>query len=394
MRVLFVVPYGFNDRLRYFPEFVIARHLVKLGWDVSACVRWEGELTRQDNTEGIFVVRVRNRLEAVRRLLSLILQSDVVHIFHLRNHLGPLAFCLSKLLKRPVIFSEAGLLHDPFLVQDRDDPLAFPLRRQFIRQSVGSWFFHLPLAGSDKVIFLSRHNVEIAKQIGLDMNRISWLPHAIDGGRFAEGDSGTLQSATEMIKGPFGLFVGQMKLRKGWDILLRAVPSIPEELLPKFVFVSSTSREAPSEFRLLVESLGIEDRVVYVGKIANSSLSMLYQKCRVVIIPSRYEGFGLSVLEAFEACKPVIASDVIALNEFVQHTINGYLIPPKNPEALASGIREILQNEQLCRRIVEGGLQTLMEFNINKWLPSWVDAYLSVSAMKRGFATTNENVKM
>ena len=33
MRVLFVVPYGFNDRLRYFPEFVIARHLVKLGWE-------------------------------------------------------------------------------------------------------------------------------------------------------------------------------------------------------------------------------------------------------------------------------------------------------------------------------------------------------------------------
>jgi len=102
----------------------------------------------------------------------------------------------------------------------------------------------------------------------------------------------------------------------------------------------------------------------------------------------------LSVLEAFEACKPVIASNVIALNEFVQHTINGYLIPPKNPELLASGIREILQNEQLCRRIVEGGLRTLKEFNINKWLPNWVDAYLSVSDMKRGFATTNENVKM
>jgi len=152
MRVLFVVPYGFNDRLRYFPEFVIARHLVKLGWEVSACVRWEGELTRQDTTEGISVVRVRNRLEAVHRLLSLIPQSDVVHIFHLRNHLGPLAFCLSKLLKRPVIFSEAGLLHDPFLVQDRDDPLAFPLRRQFIRQSVRSWFFHMPLTGSDKII--------------------------------------------------------------------------------------------------------------------------------------------------------------------------------------------------------------------------------------------------
>jgi glycosyltransferase involved in cell wall biosynthesis len=236
--------------------------------------------------------------------------------------------------------------------------------------------------------------VGIAKQIGLDMNRISWLPHAIDGLRFAEGDAGTLQPATEMIKGPFGLFVGQMKLRKGWDILLRAVPSIPQELLPKFVFVSSTSHEAPSEFRRLVESLDIEDRVVYVGKIASSSLSMLYQKCRVVIIPSRYEGFGLSVLEAFEACKPVIASDVIALNEFVQHTINGYLIPPKNPEALANGIGEILQNEQLCRKIVEGGLRTLKEFNINKWLPSWIDAYLSVSAMKRGFATTNENVKM
>jgi len=242
----------------------------------------------------------------------------------------------------------------------------------------------MPLTGSDKIIFLSRHNVEIARQIGLDMNRISWLPHAIDGLRFVEGDVGTLQSVTEMIEGSFGLFVGQMKLRKGWDVLLRAIPSIPQELLPRFVFVSSTSYEAPSEFRRLAESLDIEDRIVYLGKITSSSLSMLYKKCRIVIIPSRYEGFGLSVLEAFEACKPVIASNVIALNEFVQHTINGYLIPPKNPEVLASGIREILQNEQLCRRIVQGGLWTLKEFNIHKWLPSWVDAYLSVSAHEAG----------
>src|SRR5262249_23890165 len=137
-------------------------------------------------------------------------------------------------------------------------------------------------------------------------------------------------------------------------------------------------------FRRLVESLDIEDRVVYVGKIANSSLNMFYQKCRVVTIPSRYEGFGLSVLEAFEACKPVVGSNVMALNEFVQHTINGYLIPPKNPDVLARGMREILHNEQLCRRIVEGGLRTFKEFNINKWLPSWVDAYLSVSAHEAG----------
>lgn len=378
MRILFITPFGFNDRRRYFPEFVLARTLARFGWTVSACVISEGESVSRDRIEDVFVVRLRGRREALQWLPKLIFESDVVHIFHLRNPLGPASFLLSRLFRRPVVFSEAGLLHDPFLACDGEAALP-SLGPGSLKRSLSSRFYHLPLTGANQVVFLSRHNIAIARRLGLDPRRMRWLPHVIDGTRFQQNDSGGLESTQDLLERPYGLFVGQMKQRKGWDVLLKAIPAVPRTVLAKFFFVSPSSPQPPSQFTQLIESLRIRDRVAYFGQVSNASLQALYRSCEVVIIPSRYEGFGLATVEAFEMRKPVVAADVVALNEIIQPAVNGYLVPPDDPEALGAGIVEVLQNEELRRRITAGGLATLKEFEARKWLAKWVDVYSDVA---------------
>lgn len=378
MKILFITPFGFDDRRRYFPEFVLARSLAKIGWSVTACVIAEGADVCRDFTDDISVIRLKGRFEAAQWLPKLIYQNDVIHVFHLRNPLGPLSLLVSKFFRRPVIFSEAGLLHDPYLVPKNGSELSVPaFEPESINGSLRSRFYHLPLTCADKVVFLSRHNMEIARQLGLDQSRIDWLPHVVDGLRFSEGEAGHTNATAQMDGSAYGLFVGQMKLSKGWDVLLRAIPHVPSKILSKFAFVSPSSERPPRVFAQLVESLGIQERVAYFGQISNPSLRALYQNCATVIVPSLYEGFGLATVEAFETSKPLIASNVVALNEVIQHGVNGYLVPPDDPSGLGRGIVEVMQNEPLRHSIVSGGKNTLAELAVDRWLANWKEIYLN-----------------
>lgn len=377
MRLLIVTTANFTDRTRYFPEVVLARSLVKAGWRVSACVLASDCATGMEVVDGVRVVRVRRRPVAAWHLARWIPRADLVHIFHVRNPLGPIAAVLSRFLRRPLIFSEAGLLHDPYLVRQGEyDPLASPVIADGLRNGWRSRLYHLPLTAADRVVFLSEHNVRIAEQIGLDRGRATWLPHVVDGQRFQHHANAP---SAHLVRGEgFGLFVGQMKRRKGWDVLLRAVALVPPDVLRRFVFVSNSVRQPPPEFSELVDRLGVGPRVSYQGKVTNEALEQLFRTCEVVLVPSRYEGFGLVPLEGFEAAKPVVASDVPALNEYLKHDVNSHLVPPDNPKALALAICRIVEDPRLRDRIVEGGHRTLAEFDVRRWLGSWMSMYESV----------------
>jgi glycosyltransferase involved in cell wall biosynthesis len=314
-------------------------------------------------------------------LARLVRRADVVHVFHLRNPLGPLAFALARLFRRPLVFSEAGLLHDEYISGNRDDPLAAPLRTGTGGKPLGARIRHRILHGADAVVFLSRHNIEIAERLGLDMGKVSYLPHIRDGRRFPAGQLAghSIDDKTEMpLPKRFGLFVGQMKLRKGWDVLMRAVALDKGAGLP-FVIVSPSSAVPPESFRNLADQLGIEARVFYIGSAPNSLLQSLYHACELVVVPSRYEGFGLVSLEAFEAGKPVIASDVPALNEYLSHGVNAYLFPKGDASRLAEGIAEVLSDGHLRDRLVAGGRQCLEYFYVDRWLPAWIEVYKAVA---------------
>jgi glycosyltransferase involved in cell wall biosynthesis len=400
-KILFITPYGFNDRLRYFTEFVLARQLARQDWEVYACTFWKGEAQPRAVVDGIFVCRVRRRKTALPTLVWLMnKRPDVVHIFHLRNALGLMAFLLARCFSIPVIFSEYGLLHNPYLVEDRDNPLDYPLkianvvtsfRRVFhhcstfrnLPQRLASYLFHLPMVKANKVVLLSKHNLAIAREIGL--NNAVWMPYAVDGRRFQEVEPGALsdKGIEDLLQQRYALFVGQMKLRKGWDVLMRAIPYIDGSLVSKFVFVSPTSVQEPPSFYRLTNEVGVQNRVMYIGRASNQTLKELYRAASVVVIPSRYEGFGLPILEAFEMGKPVVASDVVAINEVVKHGYNGYLLPPNDPHGLAIGISTVLRDDALRSHLVRGGRETLEAYHIENRIHTWMGLYQEVVASKR-----------
>ncbi len=130
---------------------------------------------------------------------------------------------------------------------------------------------------------------------------------------------------------PLLLCVARLAPQKGVDTAIRALPSIPDATL-------LVLGEGPERARLeaLAHELGVAERILMPGRVGD--VAALYRRCDVLVHPARWEGFGLAMLEAMLAGRPVVAADAGSAPELVADGMTGFLFPPEEAEALARDV--------------------------------------------------------
>ncbi|MCE5326771.1 MAG: glycosyltransferase family 4 protein [Planctomycetaceae bacterium] len=153
---------------------------------------------------------------------------------------------------------------------------------------------------------------------------------------------------------PMVLFVGRLSTQKGPDLLLEAVPGILHHRGDaKIVFVGDGHLRQHLQQRC--QQLGVAHAVRFLGAMGpDSDLINLYKSADVVCVPSRNEPFGLVVLEAWAAGKPVVATHNGGPREVVQHGENGYLVHA-DPGSIGWGVKEAFGNFAHARWMGERG---------------------------------------
>lgn len=396
MRILVITSYGFNARMRNFIEFIVARLLAKNNWEVFALARPDMQKTESYVINGIKVFKTPYFLPGIMHIIKILFakRPDIIHIFNPRNNrFGFAAAILAKIFRIPLVFTEYGLLHDHYLVSDRDNPFPISLklrkdgpifkflkifRDKNIIKNFKNYLFHCPMSRADKILFISKHNIEIAKILGF--KNIIYLPHIFDDERWKTQDISTANKS-EKLKileknkdKNLILFIGQIKLRKGWDVILETISYIDKNLNPELIFISPTEKET-EEVSQKIDALKIRNKIIFLGKVEGEELKKIYEMSKLVVVPSRYEGFGLAVIEAWEMKKPVVASDVVAINEHVRDGYNGLLVPPENSKLLAQAIEKIIKDEKLCDDLIQGGNETLIKLKSVEARNQWINFY-------------------
>jgi len=135
------------------------------------------------------------------------------------------------------------------------------------------------------------------------------------------------------------LAVGNLIERKGLHVTLAALAQVRESWTLDVVGRDDVDPRYVARCRRIAAVGGLGARVRWLGRLDDRQLAQVYAQSDALVVPSQYEGFGIVYLEALAAGLPVIASTAGAAGEIVRDDVEGYLVPPENPQATAAAVR-------------------------------------------------------
>ena len=173
---------------------------------------------------------------------------------------------------------------------------------------------------------------EIRRDFRVPVERIRMVANGVDTNLF-RATPGAERNPNEI------LCVGRASdPNKGIGNLIEALARLPRNL--RLTLVDDDHPDSLARKR--ARQLGCADRLHITGRIDNDELVRRYQHASLVVVPSRYEGFGLPAVEAMACETPVVACAAGALTEVVGAAGGGVLVPPDEPDALASAIADLM----------------------------------------------------
>jgi glycosyltransferase involved in cell wall biosynthesis len=146
--------------------------------------------------------------------------------------------------------------------------------------------------------------------------------------------------------GPTLVFAGRLSIQKALDVALRAVAACDGVSL-----VIAGDGPERQRLDLLVAELGVGDRVRFIGAQPRETVLEVLAAADAELLSSGWENFPHSLIEALAVGTPVIATGVGGVREIVTDGVNGLLVPPGDPEALAAAIRRFFADGELRERL-------------------------------------------
>jgi len=358
----------------------IAKYLARKGHEVHVITSWDEGLPNESFEEGFYVHRIRvprlriggYTLHVLRELLLIKeLSPDVVH---------------AQSIWRGVACVLARKLFDiPCVVWGQGSDVYLPWRfKKVISKFV--------LGNADALIALTEHmKQKMIEILGRERCDIFVIPNGIDyeffSGYLRKQGLSTLEPVNNKKK--VILYVGRLEPVKGVRYLVEAVRILIDKGLRniKVLIVGDGSEKRYLEE--LVEKLGLEDYIVFVGRVPHDKIPEYMASADLFVLPSLSEGFGIVVLEAMAMGLPIIASRVGGLPWIIKDGDNGFLVEPRNPHEIAEKITFLLFNDDLrtyiSRRNIEKAREYSWENIIKKLEKVYTYTYIARNNHKKEF---------
>lgn len=181
------------------------------------------------------------------------------------------------------------------------------------------------------------------------------------------------------------LFVGRNEARKGFDLAIRAAIELGSQSDVEFHFVGG---DVDPDSRSAIDQAlpGNDGYLVFHGVVDRAALDDFYNGCDVVLMPSRYESFGLVAIEAMAAGKPVIALKAGGLKEVVTPEVDGVLIEDDENAAgqIAAALRSLSSDRKRLKALARGARRSFeTRFTVEHMVNDAEKAYLRAAELKR-----------
>ena len=200
---------------------------------------------------------------------------------------------------------------------------------------------------------------------GFTSDNVIVIPPGVDVHTFRPLKPGEMKTKTGLPE-RYVFCLSRLDANKGHDLLLNAF-NIVRKAIPDVHLVIGGGSPKPQQrelevlaiMRKLIDNMGIHSRVHIIGYVPDELLVTYYQYALMFVIPSIFEPFGMTALEAMACGKPVIASKFGGIKDVISSGENGLLIDPSNTSEFADAMIKLLNDRQLSKGIGQAGGKTI-----------------------------------
>jgi len=327
----------------------LAEGMAKLGHEIHVITSTYGAQgrPREEEIDGVQIHRAKSirlgypdltyPLEYPTDLLK---SADVVH-GHSQNSLFTI-----KMVEKAKELGARTAMHFMAVdaLGDHPNPLVRSLGplygRQAALRAIRSSDVKLVKSLRDKEVLKSRYGIDAA-----------YVPDGVDERLLTAPNKAEEFRAQHNIDGPFVVYVGRLHRLKGIDVLIRAIGIAAREE-PITAVIIGPGDQRP--YRELADRLGVGRNVAFTGFVSEDVKIGALDASTALVLPSvsnYVEAFSLAITEAWARGKPVAASAVGEVPYRVRHMVNGLLVPPRNPKALADAMLQLVRDRKLGERL-------------------------------------------
>lgn len=241
------------------------------------------------------------------------------------------------------------------------------------------------IARADAIITATPRHFSTSTQLeSADPNRVHVVPYGIDFAPFKEVSAKVAgDKLNARYQGRKIIFaVGRHVYYKGFEYLIRAMLAVRHDAL----LILGGTGPLSASLRTLVAATGVDDRVVFAGRIPDEELPAYYHAADVFCLPSvePSEAFGLVQVEAMACGKPVVCCELGNGVSYVnQHEVTGLVVPPRDPEALAEALNRLLDDSALRQKMGEAcRVRAEKEFTLERMWRDTLAIYQKVTGSR------------
>lgn len=288
--------------------------------------------------------------------------ADIIHAHDIHHFTTFMSALVCKIRKKPFLLTEHGY------------PEQFGFEKLLIK--VYDKFF-LPIISmcSNKMIAVSEHiREELIHRYEVPRDKIQVIYNFIDLKKYTLANDSFRKKYSLENKNVI-LLVGRMVKEKGFNYVVEAMPKILEEVPNTILLIIGPTNYHEKTLRRIVKEHNLENKIVFCGVVSEELLKSAYANSNIIVIPSTYEPFGIVALEAMAYGKPIVASRVGGLSEFLKDGKNSLLVEPGDVSGLESCIVALLKNKKLSRKISIGAKRDVKMFGLNKFMKNMMEVY-------------------
>lgn len=330
--------------------YELSRELVKQGVDVTVVTARIDGTAAYEEMDGVRVYRVPCLSLKVPGLYPPPLVISPLFALYLRTLDKKEHFDIIHLQNRFFVDFDmaaiyARLKHKPFMMTIHNArPLGISLPITVFGSAydwlVGRW----PFAMADRIIAVSEWVKYDIEKYRIDGRKIIPVHNGINVGEFRATDAKNVRRHYG-IDGPMLLFVGRMITQKGIPYLIDAMPLVLEKH-PDVRLLLAGRGNALESLKKKVKAAGLERSIIFSGYMTEEMLKEAYGTCDLFVLPSVWEVLPIAILEAMSSSKPVICTGAGGDAELVGDGLNGYVVPMRDPKAMAEKINELLDDPE------------------------------------------------